>query len=88
MSAQSRKTSDLTRERCGHIRYRFLEARSCVLPNCGFGEQTTFFRTSVAERTFFWVPGLAVVTEFWFRDGCADEDENPGLSQTPDPAAS
>ena len=22
------------------------------------------------------------------RDGCADEDENPGLSQTSDPAAS
>ena len=49
---------------------------------------TPFFRTSVAERTFLLVPGFGDRDGVKGRDGCADEDENPGLSQTSDPAAS
>ena len=49
---------------------------------------TSFFRTSAAERTFFFGSPFGDRDGVQSRDGCADEDENPGLSQTSDPAAS
>ena len=45
---------------------------------------TPFFGPIAPARTLFFGPILAIEG----RDGCADEDENPGLSQTSDPAAS
>ena len=49
---------------------------------------TPFFRTCAAERTFFFGSRFGDRDGVEGRDGCADEDENPGLSQTSDPAAS
>ena len=51
-------------------------------------EDAPFFRTSVARRTlFFWFP-VGDRDGVWGRDGHADDGQNPGLSQTSDPAAS
>ena len=42
---------------------------------------TPFFRLIVAGRTFFFGSRFGIRDGSWGRDDCADEDENPGLSQ-------